>query len=115
MPCISAAVRIAGLGLRRQPPMRVVEFVSGFVVIMHFGQHWNAAIAAAAAIVFGKLLLEFAHNARNNQRMLGRQEAAIAARRIQRRLQNRFHINLISVAVDEFLEPLGRLLRSFFA
>lgn len=60
-----------------------MEFVLGLVVIVHFGQHGNAAIPAAAVIVLGKFIDKLPDNARNNQRMFGGQEAAIAARRVR--------------------------------
>lgn len=86
--------------LRVEAAVSVVKFVLGFVVVVHFRQHGNAAILAAAPVVRDEFRFERAHDAGNNQRMFRRQKAAIAARRIRRRMKNRFEIDFVARAVD---------------
>lgn len=87
-------------GLGRQPAVRVMKFVLLFVVVVHFGQHGNAAVAAAAMVMLGEFVLELANDAGNNQGMLGGQKAAIAARRVQRSMQKRLDVNFVSFAAN---------------
>lgn len=47
--------------------MRIVELVLGLVVVVHFREHGDAAIPAAAMIVRGEFRSEPADDARDDQ------------------------------------------------
>ena len=101
--------------LRRQAAVRVVELVRGFVVVVHFRKHGDAAIAAATMIMLGEFLPKRPQNAGNDERMLRGQKAAIAARRVDRRLENGFNVDLVAAAVDETFEAARRFVEAVLA
>lgn len=69
--------------LRREAAVSVVELVPGFVVIVHFGQDGDAALAAAAMEVLCEFRGKSPNDAGNDQGMFRGQEAAIAARSVR--------------------------------